>query len=161
MDLRINDRHTFYPGRFVAIVCPVEQILKGLNSSPELERYTTLFISGNFSRILNGIGRMTNKICVRRPFTVHQLMTVLHENDSSIVFLEHDPTMYEDCGDVKRVVPQAMKEASRDAIFILYAPSMDKHFSYLASAADHVIVWDDGSTSNYPKKRIVQKTLTE
>jgi DNA polymerase I len=143
MDLRINDRIILQPGRFYAVIAPVEMITAGLNNNPSLDRFTTLLIGGNYSRLVNGFTRTSSNINVRRAFTVHSLMTILHENYHSIVILEHDSSMYEDAGEVKRVVPQAMKSVSHDAIFVLYSPTMDKHFAYLASAADHIIIYDN------------------
>ena len=105
MDLRINDRIILSPGRFYAIVAPVELFLAGLNDNPVIERYTTIFISGNFSRILNGINRTSGNFEVRRAFTVHQLLAILQEEYHSIIIVEHDPSLYEDAGEVKRVVP--------------------------------------------------------
>jgi len=32
---------------------------------------------------------------IQRAFTVHQLLTILLEDDYSIVIVEHDPTLYE------------------------------------------------------------------
>jgi hypothetical protein len=49
-----------------------------------------------------------------------------------------------------------MKDVSRNCIFILYAPAMDRSFAYPASAADHLIWYDseskgpDRGTMNYP-----------
>jgi hypothetical protein len=145
MDLRINDRIVLSPGRFYAIVAPVEIFLTGLNDNPVIGRYTTIFISGNFSRLLNGINRNSGKFDIRRAFTVHQLLTILQEEYRSIVIVEHDPTLYDDAGEVKRVVPPTMKELSRDSIVVLYAPTMDRSFSYLAHTADHLICYDDAS----------------
>ncbi len=145
MDLRINDRIILSPGRFYAIVAPVELFLAGLNDNPVIERYTTIFISGNFSRILNGINRTSGNFEVRRAFTVHQLLAILQEEYHSIIIVEHDPSLYEDAGEVKRVVPPTMKDVSRDSIFVLYAPKMDRHFAYLAHTADHLIYYDDPS----------------
>jgi len=150
MDIRINDRIVLSPGRFYAIVAPVELFLAGLNDNPVIERYTTIFISGNFSRILNGINRTSGNFEVRRAFTVHQLLTILQEEYHSIIIVEHDPTLYDDAGEVKRVVPPIMRDVSRDSIFVLYAPKMDRHFAYLADTADHLICYDDVADSKEP-----------
>jgi hypothetical protein len=142
MDLRINNRHILVPGRFYAIISSVATIRGSLNDNPALQRYTTLFICSNFSRILNGIDRVSSNFSIQRPFTAHQLLTVLRENTNSIVFCEHDASMYDDAGETKRWIARTMKEVSRDTLFILYSPAMDNHFAYLASAADHVIIYD-------------------
>lgn len=159
MDLRINDRIILQPGRFYAIVAPIEIILAGLNDNPVLGRYTSLLISGNFSRLLDGISRTSGNFEIRRAFTVHQLLTILREDDHSIVIVEHDPTIYDDAGDTKRIVPPTMKDVSRNCIFVLYAPTMDRSFAYLAHTADHLFYYDDMTDSitsiirNYSKSK--------
>ncbi len=96
MDLRINDRIVLQPGRFTAIVAPVEVILAGLKNNSVLERFTSILVSGNFSRLLDGINRTSGNFEIQRAFTIHQLLTILRENDHSIVIVEHDPTIYDD-----------------------------------------------------------------
>jgi hypothetical protein len=58
------------------------------------------------------------------------------------VFLEHDPTIYDDAGEVKTTIPRALKEISHGKIVILYAPKMDRHLSFLISNADRVYVFE-------------------
>ena len=92
-------------------------------------------------------------------------MTVLKENTSSIVFVEHDVSMYDEAGETRKWITQSMKQVSRDALFVLYTPSMDKHFAYLCGAADRVIVYDYPRTTGVPfyqqmMKREVQCTLS-
>jgi hypothetical protein len=160
MDLRINDRIVLFPGRFYAIIAPPEMILAGLNDNPVFLRYTTTLIGGNYSRLVNGFNRVTTNFSVRRAFTAHSLMTILQENFHSIVILEHDSSMYDDAGEVKRVIPHAMKDISRDAIFVLYAPKMDRHFAYLAHTADHLICYENMSDSINPDFRNYSKSKT-
>jgi hypothetical protein len=160
MDLRINDRIVLQPGRFYAIVAPIETMLAGLNNNPVLGRYTSILISGNFSRLLNGINRVSGNFEIQRAFTVHQLLTILREDDHSIVLVEHDPTLYDDAGDTKRLVPPTMKDVSRNCIFVLYAPVMDRSFAYLAHTADHVYIYDDTTDTINPDFRNYSKSKT-
>jgi len=138
MDLPILPGIILQSGLFNAIIAPEETILAGLNDNPVIERYTTLFISGNFSRILDGINRRSTNFNIQRAFTVHQLLTILHETYHTIVFLEHDPTIYDDAGQVKTMIPRALKEISHDKIVVLYTTKMDRHFSFLISNADRI-----------------------
>ena len=123
-------------------MAPVEVILEGLNNNSVLDRYTSILISGNFSRLLNGINRTSGNFEIQRAFTIHQLLTILRENDRSSVIVEHDPTIYDEAGETKHLIPPTMKDISRNCIFVLYAPAMDQSFAYLASAADHLICYD-------------------
>ncbi len=98
------------PCRFTALVAPVEVILAGLNNNSVLERFTSLLVSGNFSRLLDGINRTSGNF--EYPVGVYhpQLSTILREDDHSIVILEHDPTIYDDAGATKQSVPPTMKD---------------------------------------------------
>ena len=158
MDLRINDRIVVQPGQFSAIIAPVETILAGLNDNPALGRYTSILIGGNFSRLLNGINRVSGNFEIQRAFTVHQLLTILREDDHSIVIVEHDPTIYDDAGTTKRIIPPTMKDMSRNCIFVLYAPTMDRSFAYLAHTADHLFYYDDMNDLSDPGIRNYSKS---
>jgi hypothetical protein len=150
MDFRLDEHHTLLPGRFNAVVAPVETILASLNDNPVIQRYTTLFVCSNFTRVLNGINRTSGNFSIQRPFTAHQLLTVIRENTSSVVIVEHDPSLYEEAGDTRKWISQSMKDVSRESLFILYSPTLDKHFSYLCAAADRLIIYDYPSTTGLP-----------
>jgi hypothetical protein len=148
MDLNLLRDVTLQSGTFNAIIARVDTILGGINDNPTLERYTTLYICGNFSRILDGINRRSTNFHIQRAFTAYQLLTILHETYHSIVFLEHDPTIYDDAGQVKMMIPRALKEISHDKIVILYAPKMDRHLSFLISNADRIYVIEASNESS-------------
>jgi len=158
MDLPISPEIILQSGLFNAIIAPEEMILAGLNDNPVIERYTTLYICGNFSRILNGINRRSTNFNIQRAFTVHQLLTILHATYHSIVFLEHDPTIFDDAGEVKSMIPRALKEIAHDKIVILYAPKMDRHLSFLISNADRVFVIEAPNESGRSRKRHLLKS---
>ena len=105
-----------------------------------MQRYKTLFICGNYSRILSRLDRNVTVLDVRRAFTVFQLMTILEESHHSLLIVEHDPLLYEDAE--RRMVEylaQALKQASREATVLLYAPAMDPHLQKIAGLADRVL----------------------
>jgi hypothetical protein len=54
----------------------VELLAKAQSSHLELQRYKILFISGNYSRILNRLNRNTMELDVRRANNLFQLMTI-------------------------------------------------------------------------------------
>jgi hypothetical protein len=68
------------------------------------------------------------------------------------VFLEHDPSIYDDAGEVKTMIPRALKEISHDKIVILYAPKTDRHLSFLISNADRVYVFESCNKSSRSHK---------
>lgn len=110
------------------------------NDNPVLQHCTTLFICSDFSRLLNGFTRTSANFQIQQPFTAHHLLTAFQENTNSIVLCAMIPrclTMRETRPGIIRM----MLEVSRDGLFVLFSPSMGKHFSYLAGGADRVIIF--------------------
>jgi hypothetical protein len=54
-------------------------------------------------------------------------MTFLEENHHPLLAVEHNPQLYERARDMVDLVAQAMKQASREATILLYAPALDRH----------------------------------
>jgi hypothetical protein len=103
-----------------------------------LQRYKILFISGNYSRILSRLDRNITELDVRRAFTSFQLMTILDENHHTFLIVEHDPLLYEDSKEMVGYLAQALKQTSREATVLLYAPALDPHLQEMAELADRV-----------------------
>lgn len=130
---------TIHPGSFTAVIAPERRILAALNSNKELQRFLFLYISGNYSRILTGIGRTTGNFEVRRPFTADRLLAVVQESGHTILFVEHDPTLFDGAERLFDPVASALKQAGREALVLLWAPSSDRSFAALARRADRII----------------------
>ena len=82
--------------------------------------------------------RKFGELEVRRAFTVFQLMTILEENHHSFLIVEHDPLLYEDAGEMVEYLAQALKQTSREATILLYAPALDPHLQKMTELADRV-----------------------
>ena len=137
MEFDLHPSVTLASGTFSALVAPVELVLAGLNDNPVLKRFLFLFICGNYSRLLSGINRRSVSIEVRRAFTAFQLLTILRESYHTIIFVEHDPGLYEGAGE--EVIPQlaqAFKDAGQGSAVVLYTPVADRTFTGLAQRAD-------------------------
>jgi DNA polymerase I len=52
--------------------------------------------------------------------------------------VEHDPLLYEDAGEMVEYLAQALKQTSREATILLYAPALDPHLQKLTELADRV-----------------------
>ncbi|HNX17575.1 MAG TPA: hypothetical protein PKM50_04495 [Methanoregula sp.] len=139
MQIEIRKGLALQPGTFSAVISPENVIVTALNSNADLQRFLFLYVSGNYSRILHGISRKSTNFEVRRAFTAHQLFKTLHEAAHTIVFVEHDPTLFEGAGEMIRPVADALREAGRESLVILYTPSPDRTFSALARAASHYV----------------------
>jgi len=138
MEIELCPAASLLPETFNLLVAPVELMAGAINSHPELQRYKILFISGNYSRILSLLNRNITELDVRRAFTSFQLMTILEENHHSFLIVEHDSLLYEDSQEMVGYLAQALKQTSREATVLLYAPALDPHLQEMAELADRV-----------------------
>ena len=132
MRIELRRGVTLHPGTFTAVIAPQVLILAALNGNPDLQRFLFLYISGNYSRILSGIDRQSKNFDVRRAFTAHQLFTMLREAGHTVVFVEHDPSLFDGAAAMLEPVSGALKEVARESLVILYTPIADRTFSALA-----------------------------
>ncbi|MFA4876104.1 MAG: hypothetical protein WC586_01715 [Methanoregula sp.] len=139
MQIELSKGITLHPGTFTAVIAPEKKILAALNKNTDLQRFLFLYICGNYSRILTSISRTSANFEVRRPFTADQFLTVIHEAAHTIVFIEHDPTLFDGAGRLLDPVASALRQAGREALVILWAPATDRSFAALARQADRVI----------------------
>jgi DNA polymerase I len=149
MLIELSKGISLHPGSFTAVIAPEKKILAALNSNADLQRFLFLYVCGNYSRILSGISRTSSNFEVRRPFTADQLLTVLHEAGHTIVFVEHDPTLFDGAERLFTPIASALKQAGREALVILWAPASDRAFAALIRQADRIIeIVPDGPPSN-------------
>lgn len=130
---------TLRQGTFNAVIAPEPVILSALNDNPDLGRFLFLFLCGNYSRILSRINRTSSNFEIRRPFTADQLLTALKEAGHTVIFIEHDPTLFDGADRLLVPVAAALRDAGHEALVILYSPVMDRSFATLACQADRVI----------------------
>jgi DNA polymerase I len=130
---------TLRQGTFTAVIAPEPVILSALNGNPDLGRFLFLFVCGNYSRILSRINRTSSNFEIRRPFTADQLLTALKEAGHTVIFIEHDPTLFDGADRLLALVAAALRDAGREALVILYSPDMDRSFAALARQADRLI----------------------
>jgi hypothetical protein len=78
-------------------------------------------------------------------------MTILEENHHSLLIIEHDPMLYEDAKQMVEYVGQALKQTSREATILLYAPALDPHLQTMTELADPVFCFYEGQTKGRTK----------
>jgi DNA polymerase I len=139
MQIEIRKGLALHPGTFNAVVAPEREIVSAINNNTDLQRFLFLYISGNYSRILSGINRQSKNFDVRRGFTAHQIFTTLREAGHTVVFVEHDPTLFDGAMNMLEPVAGALGELARESLVILYTPVADRTFAALARKADHYI----------------------
>lgn len=139
MQITIRKGITLRQGTFSAVIAPEPVILSALNSNPDLGRFLFLYVCGNYSRLVSKINRSSSNFEVRRPFTADQFLTVVREGGHTVLFIEHDTTLFESAERLLDPAGRALRDAGRDALVILYAPAMDRSFAALARNADRLI----------------------
>jgi len=139
MLIELRKGMTLHPGTFNAVIAPEKVMVSALNSNPDLQRFLFLYVSGNYSRLLNSIYRSSKNFEIRRSFTAHQLVTTLKEASHTVVLVEHDPTLFEGAQDLIPQIAGLLRDVGRESLVILYTPTMDSTFSGLIRQADHII----------------------
>jgi hypothetical protein len=138
MRIELHNGITLQSGTFNAVIAPEQVIIAALNRHADLQRFLFLFVCGNYSRLLSSIHRTSANFEVRRAFTAHQLFTILKEAAHTIVFVEHDPAMFDGAEVMITPVSSALRDVGREALVILYTPSADRPFSALVRSADRI-----------------------
>ena len=147
MLIELSQGITLHPGTFTAVIAPGKTMLAALNSNADLQRFLFLYICGNYSRLLSGISRTSTNFEVRRPFTADQLLTVIHEAGHTVVFVEHDPTLFDGAERLYSPIASALRDAGREALVCLWAPASDRSFAALIRQADRIIEIVPGDTA--------------
>ncbi|HPD74792.1 MAG TPA: hypothetical protein PKZ65_01895 [Methanoregulaceae archaeon] len=125
MEFEIAPGWVFEQGRLNVMIAPTDRFITLFNESQNFQRYMTLFISGNFSRVLSHVDRTVTRFEVRRAFTSFQLKTILEENYHTVVVFEYDPTLFEGDPRMKEIIAEALQEVAYNSIVIVYAPKTD------------------------------------
>ena len=144
MDFDLYPTITLRSQSFNALLAPRELFVQALNRNQNLQRFRVLYVTGNYSAVLSRLDRRFKALEVRRGFTVFQLMTILEENHHSIIFLEHDPLLYEDATEMTEYVSLALRDAAKETAVLLYAPGADPYFEELVKNADRAFYFDEG-----------------
>lgn len=138
MDFELHPTVALSSRSFNALIAPREMFVQALNRNLNLQRFKDLYVTGNYSAVLSHLDRRFETLKIRRGFTVFQLMTILEEAHHSLIFIEHDPLLYEDAQEMTEYVSQAMRDAAKEAAVLLYAPGVGPFLEELIKNADRV-----------------------
>jgi hypothetical protein len=138
MELELHPAVTVSSRSFCTLIAPEGVLVGALNSHINLQRFKILYICGNYSRILGKLDRKFVDIDIRRAFTAFQLLTILEEARHTLIFVEHDPMLYEDAAELPEYISGALRDLASRAAVVLYAPSADPYLEEMARRADRV-----------------------
>jgi hypothetical protein len=71
-------------------------------------------------------------------------MTILEEAHHSLIIVEHDPIFYEDAQDMTGYIAKALKQASYEAVVLLYSSEIDPFLEDLTKLDDRVFYFEEG-----------------
>ena len=137
MLIELRKGMTLHPGTFHAVIAPEKVMVSALTASADLRRF--LYVSGRYSRLLSCIKGSAGNAEVRRAFSARQVFALLQEVSHTVVFLEHDPAVFDGAEEMIPQVEDILREIGRESLVILYAPSPDRSFSLLMRHADRII----------------------
>jgi hypothetical protein len=143
MEIQLLPAVSLLPETLSVLVAPEEMLARAINGNPHLQQFRIVFITGIRSGVLSRLNRNSMELIVRRAFTSVQLRTILEENHHPFLIMEHNPMLYERTRDMAGHVAQIMKQASREATILIYAPVLDRHLEAMAEFADRIFCFYD------------------
>ncbi len=134
------------PERSITVITgPRQVVIDGLDRSKgTIRRYPLLFVCSNFSRILPELSRTVTGFSVRRGFTGDQVSTIIGGCDATYLFVEHDPSLYEDDARLIPVVVNKIRAFTREnGTAIVYSEGSDRFMRQVTKAAHRVYLYAD------------------
>jgi len=154
MDAEADLRLEIQPWAFNVLVAPEDIAIGLLRSRLGQGRFLSLYVCGNYSRLLSGINLRNVELDVRRAFTASQLLSIAEEAHHTFVFIEHDPTLYSESDGMTEYVSLALRELSRESTVVLYSSGLDDQLRAISIKADRVFCLERSlARSERPQRR--------
>ena len=145
-------------GGFTALRGPVEIAVAAVKDYVENHPFSMLYICGNYSRVLD---HLNENFDVRRAFTAYQLFSILEDVYQDVVFIEHDPLLFQDVfggngGEVSRDggrsnntdyslaenLSLAIRDVAKGRLIIYYSAFHDLFFNIIARNSDRLLIFE-------------------
>ncbi len=123
-------------GTFAAIIAPEELMLPAL-TNPAVGKYLLLYLTGTHSGILPALRVRPGTMDVVQLQSPEALAAAVRKAHHTIVFVEHDPSLYDSPEDVAQVA-RSLKAAAGEALVLLYTKKSDQWFDCFLPEADQV-----------------------
>jgi len=152
-DLRLE----IQPWAFNVLVAPEDIALGLLRERLGQGRFLSLYVCGNYSRLLSIINLRSVEFDVRRAFTASQLLSIAEDAHHTFVFIEHDPTLYSESDGMAEYVSLALRELSRESTVVLYSSGLDDQLRAISIKADRVFCLERSAARHErPQRREVR-----
>ncbi|HTY14815.1 MAG TPA: hypothetical protein VMC42_03835 [Methanoregulaceae archaeon] len=136
MDFELAPQISVQTGTFAAVIAPEELMLPAL-TNPAAGKYLLLYLAGSRSGILPALPMRPGTMDVVRLQSPEALAAAVRKANHTIVFVEHDPSLYGSPDDVAPVA-RSLKAAAGESLVLLYTPKSDRWFDYFLPEADQV-----------------------
>jgi hypothetical protein len=130
-------------GGLNAVRGPVSVAVAAVKDYVDDHPFSMLYICGNRSAVLD---HLRGEFDVRRAFTAYQLFSILEDVYQDVVFIEHDPILYEDAEDAENLVEAlslAMRDVARGRLIIYFSTSGDAYFDTIARNSERVFLFEE------------------
>jgi hypothetical protein len=139
MEIELHPSVALQSGTWNILIAPEEVTIPALNAFfSTMGHFLTLYVCGNYSRVLSRIHRTHTHLDIRRSFTAFQLLRILEEAHQTFIFIEYDATLFEEDDHLLENLPSVMRDASQQAAVLIYAPAQDRFLRELTRTADRV-----------------------
>lgn len=131
-------------GGFNVVYAPEEVCKMALDSYKAI---SALYIAGNSSKV---VGKVRRNLNVRRAFTVHQLIEILLEAYEEVVFVEHDPMLFEDCNfPTLEDLIMLLRQIGIDRTVFYFSCHRDRVFDLITKTADRYVYAEKEANGYY------------
>lgn len=165
MEFDLHPSVTLQSGTFNALIAPEAIVAGALNGNRELRKYLLLYVCGGTSRLLPALTCRSPDFEVRQALTAGQIPAIVAGSRHTLIFVEHDPSLYEGAGAVTGEVGRVLHEAGMCGMVVLYASREDASFRMLSRQADRIfyiappVVPPGPRPHRPPRKRHAERSL--
>lgn len=152
MEIELSGSLEILPRSLNLLVAPETVAAGALERLLAERRYLLLYICGNYSRLLSMLSIRSAELDIRRAFTAAQLLTIIEEAHQTVVFVEHDPSLFAESEELLGYATMAFKELSRESAVVIYSPFMDDTLRSFSKVADRVFFLADLYGEEAPRR---------
>lgn len=143
MEIELYPSVDIHYGALSILISPERLAAVLLRNVLEARRFLSLFVSGNYSRLLSLLNLRDADFEIRRSFTSSQLLTILEEAHHTFIFFEHDPNLFSEDDDVIEYVSMALRDLANRSAVLVYSPFLDESMQHIAKKADRLFYLGD------------------
>ncbi len=132
---------------FNVLCAPADVCRACVEDYVESHRFPALYVCGNGSSV---IGKLKGYLHVRRGFTIHQLMEILLDAYEDVIFIKHDPLLFEDVNfSAFEDFVLLLRQVGRERLLVYFSSKRDRIFDFIAGLADRYVYVEEDAGGYY------------